>query len=113
MKTQLRKGALEMCVLALLEGGDSYVYALVGRLARCMDISEGTVYPLMRRLQADALVATYLLESTSGPARRYYALTGAGRLALVQMKREWIEFVDEINRALRPDDAVEREGDAI
>jgi PadR family transcriptional regulator PadR len=101
MKTQLRKGALEMCVLAQLEQGDSYVYELVGRLALCMDIGEGTVYPLMRRLQADALVATYLLESSSGPARRYYALTEAGRQALASMKREWAEFVAEIERALR------------
>ncbi|XZG70726.1 PadR family transcriptional regulator [Chitinibacteraceae bacterium HSL-7] len=100
MKTQLRKGTLEMCVLAVLARQDSYVYEIVSTLAKSMDISEGTVYPLMRRLQADAWVSTYLVESASGPARKYYTLTIAGRAALAEMQSEWRGFVQEINAVL-------------
>ncbi|WP_028450449.1 PadR family transcriptional regulator [Chitinibacter tainanensis] len=100
MKTQLRKGTLEMCVLAVLAQQDSYVYELVGRLSASMEISEGTIYPLMRRLQADAWVSTYLTESSSGPARKYYRLTPAGQTALAQMQQEWASFVSEINQVL-------------
>lgn len=100
MKTQLRKGTLEMCVLAVLAQEDSYVYEIVSRLAQSMEISEGTIYPLMRRLQADAWVSTYFTESPTGPARKYYTLTAAGREALVRMCSEWEGFVREINHVL-------------
>jgi len=100
MKTQLRKGTLEMCVLAVLARHDSYVYEIVSTLAQSMDISEGTIYPLMRRLQADDWVSTYLVESASGPARKYYRLTPAGGEALAAMRRERGSFVAEINAVL-------------
>lgn len=100
MKTQLKKGALEMCVLAVLARGDSYAYELVSTLSATMEISEGTIYPLMRRLQAEAWVSTYLVESTSGPPRKYYALTAEGRESLAGMQDEWRSFVDEVNGVL-------------
>ena len=100
MKTQLRKGTMEMCVLAVLAQEDSYVYEIVSRLAQSMDISEGTIYPLMRRLQADDWVSSYLVESPSGPARKYYRLNDSGRAALQAMRVEWHSFVDEINHVL-------------
>jgi PadR family transcriptional regulator, regulatory protein PadR len=100
MKTQLKKGTLDMCVLAVLAGGDSYAYELVSTLSRTMDISEGTIYPLMRRLQAESWVSTYLVESASGPSRKYYSLTAQGRASLAEMRREWTEFVNEVNSVL-------------
>ena len=100
MKTQLKKGTLDMCVLAVLARGDSYAYELVSTLSETMEISEGTIYPLMRRLQAEAWVSTYLVESTSGPPRKYYSLTGPGRKALAEMEEEWKSFVDEVNGVL-------------
>ncbi|MDN0075521.1 PadR family transcriptional regulator [Crenobacter sp. SG2303] len=102
MKTQLKKGTLEMCVLALLARADSYAYELVSRLADCMEISEGTIYPLMRRLQGEGWVSTYLVESPSGPSRKYYALTEAGHDSLASMQTEWQEFVAEVNSVLVP-----------
>jgi len=89
-----------MCVLAVLARGDSYAYELVSTLSETMEISEGTIYPLMRRLQAEAWVSTYLVESTSGPPRKYYSLTGPGRKALAEMEEEWKSFVDEVNGVL-------------
>lgn len=100
MKTQLKKGTLDMCVLEVLARGDSYAYELVSTLAATMEISEGTIYPLMRRLQAEAWVSTYLVESSSGPPRKYYKLTAAGHDALAGMETEWRSFVDEVNSVL-------------
>jgi len=107
VKTQLKKGTLEMCVLALLARADSYAYELVSRLADCMEISEGTVYPLMRRLQTEGWVTTYLVESASGPSRKYYALTATGRQSLAEMQVEWREFVAEVDSVLAPQAASE------
>ena len=64
---QLKKGALELCVLALLSRADGYAYDIASQLAKGIEMGEGTIYPLMRRLQDEGLVATYLVESPSGP----------------------------------------------
>ena len=89
-------------MLALLSQQDSYAYELASRLAGDVGMGEGTIYPLMRRLQADGLVRTYLVESASGPPRKYYKLTPAGRSAYTTQKAEWLEFVASINAALEP-----------
>jgi len=100
LQVQLRKGALELCVLALLSQQDSYAYELASRLAATVGMGEGTIYPLMRRLQADGLVKTYLVESARGPSRKYYKLTPAGRSAYAAQKAEWLEFTAAINRTV-------------
>ena len=75
---QLKKGALDLCVLALLSRGDSYAYEIASQLSGAIGMGEGTIYPLMRRMQSDGLVETYLVESSAGPSRKYYRLTPAG-----------------------------------
>ncbi len=100
MSAQLKKGTLEMCVLAILDRGDGYAYDIVAKLSGGVEMSEGTIYPLMRRLQNDAWVTTYLAESEQGPPRKYYRLTQAGRDELQKMKTEWHLFVDEVNKIL-------------
>ena len=100
LQVQLKKGVLELCVLALLSRQDSYAYELASVLAADVGMGEGTIYPLMRRLQVDGLVKTYLVESASGPPRKYYKLTPAGRTAFTKQRTEWHEFVSSINRAL-------------
>jgi PadR family transcriptional regulator len=97
---QLKKGALEMCVLALLARGESYAYEIASTLAAGIGMGEGTIYPLMRRMQDDGLVATRLVESSSGPPRKYYRLTPAGRAALAVQKREWRAFADAVAQLL-------------
>ena len=99
IQVQLKKGVLELCVLALLSRGDGYAYDIAARLAKGIDMGEGTIYPLMRRLQADGLVESYLQESASGPPRKYYRLTTAGQESFVRQKAEWSAFsraVDDI-----------------
>lgn len=100
MKTQLKKGALDMCVLAILARRDSYAYEIVAQLADGLDMSEGTIYPLMRRLQNEQWVSTYLVESASGPPRKYYKLGPSGHERLEQMRDDWQTFAAEVNKIL-------------
>jgi PadR family transcriptional regulator, regulatory protein PadR len=97
---QLKKGALELCVLALLSRGESYAYEIASTLATGVGMGEGTIYPLMRRMQNDGLVDTHLVESSSGPSRKYYRLTASGRAALEAQRREWRAFVDAVSQLL-------------
>jgi PadR family transcriptional regulator PadR len=92
IEIQLKKGALELCVLALLSQHDSYAYEIASRLADAIGMGEGTIYPLMRRLQNDGLVETYLVESSAGPPRKYYRLTDAGRSTFTSQKAAWSSF---------------------
>ena len=61
VQVQLKRGVLELCVLALLSRADAYAYDIAARLAAAIDMGEGTIYPLMRRMQSDGLVDTYLV----------------------------------------------------
>ena len=97
---QLKKGVLELCVLALLSRGESYGYDIASRLGAAIDMGEGTIYPLMRRMQGEGLVGTYLVESSSGPPRKYYRLTQAGRDALVAQKTAYTRFARAVETLL-------------
>ena len=94
---QLKKGVLELCVLELLSQEDGYAYEIASRLADAIGMGEGTVYPLMRRLHTEGLVETYLVESSSGPSRKYYRLTRSGRAELVRERSAWHEFTRAVN----------------
>ena len=97
---QLKKGVLTLCVLAVLSRGDSYAYEIASRLSEAIGMGEGTIYPLMRRMQTDGLVETYLVESPSGPSRKYYRLTQAGQDALTIQRADWRDFSDAVNAIL-------------
>ena len=100
IQVQLKKGVLELCVLALLSQHDSYAYEIANRLAEGIDMGEGTIYPLMRRMQSDGLVDTYLVESSSGPPRKYYRLTQAGKSSFTAQKAEWAAFARAVETIL-------------
>ncbi len=95
---QLKKGVLDLCVLALLSRQDSYAYEIASALAEGIGMGEGTIYPLMRRLQADGLVRTYLVESATGPSRKYYRLTATGKAAFAAQRAEWDVFARAVNQ---------------
>jgi PadR family transcriptional regulator, regulatory protein PadR len=99
---QLRRGALEYCVLALLERGERYGFDLVRELAEVdgMVTTEGTIYPMLARLRRDGVVETTWRESPAGPPRRYYTLTPSGRQALKQFREEWVRFRDGVDRVV-------------
>ncbi|EQB12646.1 MAG: PadR family transcriptional regulator [Novosphingobium lindaniclasticum] len=100
IEVQLKKGVLGLCVLALLSRGDSYAYEIASRMAAAVDMGEGTIYPLMRRMQSDGLVVTYLEESPSGPPRKYYRITDTGRSRLAEQVEEWRGFTAAVEELL-------------
>ena len=100
IEIQLKKGALVLCVLALLHQHDSYAYEIASRLSDAIGMGEGTIYPLMRRLQSDGLVETYLVESSAGPPRKYYRLTEAGKRSFTSQQAAWKSFSGAVNDVL-------------
>ena len=101
---QLRRGVLEYCVLALLRAEQLYSVELVHRLSAGsgLVVSEGTLYPLLSRLRREGRVVTVWQESSSGPPRRYYALTEAGADALAGFTTDWRAFTSAVNSLLDP-----------
>jgi PadR family transcriptional regulator PadR len=100
MNVQFKKGVLELCVLALVAQRDRYGYELVERISQQIEIAEGTVYPLLRRLTQEGYFDTYLQESAEGPPRKYYRITQLGRSTLSELHREWQVFADGVNALL-------------
>lgn len=105
---ELRRGTLSLAVLSLLEQQDLYGYEIAARLAAqsdgALDLAEGTLYPLLRRLAAQNLVETYWVETIAGvPPRRYYRMTPAGRQELARQRAEWLRFTEIMRRFVRGD----------
>lgn len=100
MNVQFKKGALELCVLVYTLKKDRYGYELVHSISDKIQIAEGTVYPLLRRLTKEGYFATYLSESTEGPPRKYYQLTKAGQEYLEQLVQEWKQFSTSVNEII-------------
>ena len=100
MNSQLKKGVLETCVLAILSKTDMYGYELVENISRYVEITEGTIYPLLRRLKDLGLVDTYLKESQSGPPRKYYRITESGKEEAKKQVEEYFGFVRNISELI-------------
>src|SRR4029450_12058617 len=100
--TQMRRGTLEYCVLALLRDQPRYGFDLVRTLggADGLVTSEGTIYPLLSRLRRDGPGTTSLRESPGGPPPGYYELTGAGHQALELFTTEWDRFTTAVDHLL-------------
>ena len=103
MNVQFKKGVLNLCVLVLLEKQDRYGYELVQKISDRISISEGSVYPLLRRLTKEGYFTTYLQESTEGPPRKYYTLTDTGRIYLHEQLAEWKSFTENVNQLIEED----------
>lgn len=100
MNTQMKKGVLDLCVLSMLEKEDRYGYELTEVLSREMFIAPGTLYLVLKRLKDDECVETYLMESESGPARKYYHLTEKGINTMNEQKQDWQQFVKIVDKFL-------------
>lgn len=103
MNTQYKKGVLELCVLALLEKRDCYGYEISEYLSNHIDIADGTVYPILRKLKNDGVVSTYLQEESGGPPRKYYSLTKLGREAYKNDRAEYLNFARAVKTLLEDD----------
>jgi PadR family transcriptional regulator PadR len=97
IKSQMRKGVLEYCILSTLRRNDAYASALIIELKEAqMIVVEGTLYPLLTRLKNQGLLSYRWEESPQGPPRKYYSLTDRGREALSEMDAAWKEVVDSV-----------------
>lgn len=97
MNIQFKKGVLELCVLSMLYKKDLYGYELVNKISKNVAISDGTIYPLLKRLKDEGYFTTYLEESQEGPPRKYYKLTPEGQNMKLALEKEWKTFVNGVN----------------
>jgi PadR family transcriptional regulator, regulatory protein PadR len=106
-RTQLLRGVLDLCLLAVMEDGPAYGYEMTKRLrARGLSIvGEGSIYPLLGRLEREGLVETHRAASDGGPPRKYYRPSREGRRALATGVAEWRAARDALDAVLGPVEA--------
>lgn len=100
--SQLLHGVLDMCLLSVIDEEPSYGYEMVSKLReRGLDLaSEGSIYPLLSRLQKQGMIEGYLVQSNEGPARKYYRMTTSGRKRLAEWREAWSEFSRAVDTVL-------------
>lgn len=99
MDAQIKRGLLEVCVLAALRKGDSYGYQIIKDIEPCISISESTLYPILRRLEEAKMVTVYSVEH-NGRLRKYYRITPEGFFRLEGFNEEWVE-IENIYRFIK------------
>lgn len=92
MDIQLKRGLLDVCVLADLGRGDSYGYQLIKDISSCIEISESTLYPILKRLEASDMLTVYSVEHNSR-LRKYYKITETGKKRIRDFISEWKEVM--------------------
>ncbi len=98
VKSQMRKGMLEYCILLLVHKEPSYASDIIQKLKEAkLIVVEGTLYPLLTRLKNDDLLEYEWVESTQGPPRKYYKLTPKGEVFLGELELSWKELNDTVN----------------
>jgi len=88
---QLKRGLLDVCVLSLLRRGDSYGYQIIKDLSGCIEISESTLYPILRRLESAGCLTVYSVEH-NGRLRKFYRITAEGVRVIEQFLTSWPEI---------------------
>lgn len=107
MNTQFKKGVLELIVLLSVNKKDMYGYELVSEVSKVVNVNEGTIYPLLKRLTNEHYFETYLEESKEGPPRKYYRLTASGRNQKQVLLKEWNEFQEQVNAFIKESESHE------
>lgn len=99
-KSQLMKGILESCILKIIDKQETYGYEIVERLQNYgfTDVRDGTLYPLLLRLEKKELIKATFKESPLGPKRKYYHLTNTGEEYLGSFLKNWKEIVESVNQ---------------
>lgn len=97
MNPQFKKGVLELIVLLSVSKRDMYGYELVLEVSKVVDVNEGTIYPLLKRLTNENYFETYLVESNEGPSRKYYKMTILGQKRIKELKENWQTFSKSVN----------------
>lgn len=98
-KAQMRKGVLEYCILSILKDGEAYTSDILAALKDAkLLVVEGTIYPLLTRLKNSGLLSYRWEESTSGPPRKYYALTETGTIFLTELSTTWSNLQQAVSK---------------
>ncbi len=87
--------------MLIVEQGDKYGYELVEEVSRIVNVNEGTIYPILKRLTNEGYFETYLKESTEGPPRKYYHLTILGKERKDELLKEWLKFNESVNKFIK------------
>ena len=104
VRSQMRKGVLEYCILCILEKREAYASSIIEELkAANLIVVEGTLYPLLIRQKNQGLLSYRWEESTQGPPRKYYCITDKGRTQLAEMDSAWQEMVQSIQKLKKPE----------
>lgn len=103
MSAQLKKGVLDLCVLNIVLKEDSYGYDIYQNINTDLEISESTIYPILRKLVKEGYCETYLKESNEGPPRKYFKITKVGQAKLEALRDEWNGFITTVNKMLGSD----------
>lgn len=111
MNTQFKKGIIELCVLSLIEERDMYGYELVKDISTHIDVSENTIYPILRRLTKEGNFTTYSQVGEGGKERKYYKITYEGQIHYKQMIKGWNEFLVDVDKILNRNQIVEERGE--
>ena len=99
--TQMRKGVLELCTLAIISEKDAYASDIIDTLkASDLIVVEGTLYPMLTRLKNEGMLSYRWEESTSGPPRKYYQLTTDGKETLDRLKQNWEDLTKAVNQII-------------
>ncbi len=101
INSQYKKGVLELLVLLIVSEKDQYGYELVEAVSKVVDVNEGTIYPILKRLSNEDCFETYLEESTEGPIRKYYHITLKGKERLKEQLKQWKSFEKSVNDFIR------------
>ena len=103
MDIQMKRGLLDVCVLAAIQGGESYGYQIIKDIKPYLEISESTLYPILRRLEANRMLSVRSAEH-NGRLRKYYSITGLGKERLADFVEEWKEIMAIYRFVTRGDD---------
>lgn len=101
MDTQIKKGLLDLCVLSFLIDKDMYGYEIVQSISKSIEVCEGTIYPILRRLSKEGYFETYIVESNEGPARKYYRITALGIEFYKKQLNSWEKLKNGMDSILK------------
>lgn len=97
----MKKGVLELIVLESINGKDMYGYELIETVSKVVDVNDGTIYPLLKRLTNEKYAETYLVESNEGPPRKYYKITESGKQYTKELVDTWNNFSKSVNKFIK------------
>lgn len=103
----MKKGVLELIVLLSVNKKDMYGYELIEAVSKVVDVNDGTIYPLLKRLTNEKYFETYLVESNEGPPRKYYKITILGKEKMKELVNIWNTFSKSVNKFIKESDVNE------